>query len=315
MIKISSFYLFSNFLRVTSEFYEDKAIVKMRSLTLERDFEFYYTQVNEISYENQANGRQTMFGFEALGFIGIILIVCFKIIYARPWLILLTQVSYVLAVIIFLTGFIKNRYYYFLDKNSKLLTGIRVTQGNYESIMKVLELVAMKSGNLRETAFDHPFPDSKPSFELIESDIPNYFNKSKTRFYENELIEVGKSIIDESVSYCKYDQLSGQVYRGKQANDSWDSAFWIVLAFTVMISGSYILFNVLPRIAFLSIIAVFVTFLVISFVLRYVKRPIVGLYDKNDRIAYWIWINRSNKEKVEAIIEFVQSKLSLETKN
>src|SRR5437867_1207393 len=110
MITITSFYPFRNLLRITQEFYEDKALVRMRSLTLEREFEFSYAEVNEISYVNQANGSQTMFGFEALAFIGIILIVCSKIIYARPWLILLTQSSYVLAVIIFLTGFIKNRY-------------------------------------------------------------------------------------------------------------------------------------------------------------------------------------------------------------
>ena len=60
MIKISSLYPFSNFLRVTQEFHDDKANVKMKSLTLEREFDFSYGEINEISYENQANGNQTI---------------------------------------------------------------------------------------------------------------------------------------------------------------------------------------------------------------------------------------------------------------
>jgi len=60
---------------------------------------------------------------------------------------------------------------------------------------------------------------------------------------------------------------------------------------------------------------VVVTFLVISFLLGYVKRPIVGFYDKEDRIAYWMWINQSNKEKIEEIIQFIQSRISPKTEN
>ena len=305
MIKISSLYLFSNFLRVTQEFYDDKAKVKMKSLTLEREFDFSYREINEISYENQA-----MFGFGLLAFIGITLIVCSNIIYARPLLILVTRCLYVFSVMLFLIGFIKNRYYYFIDKNKKVLTFIKVTQRNYESIVNALELIGMKSGELRENGFDNPFPVAKPRFELIEYDIPNYFNKSKTRFYEDELIEVNNSIINDSVSYCRYDQLSGKIYRGKEGNSSWGSFFWIILTISIIVSDFYIVFNILPRVVFLPFMAVLTTLLVISLVLRYAKHQIVGFYDKNDRIAYWMWINRSNKEKIDEIIEFIQARIS-----
>jgi len=63
MIKFTSFYLFSNFTRVTQEFYEDKAIVKTQSLTYEREFEFNFKDVGEISDGFFAPPSQNTFSF------------------------------------------------------------------------------------------------------------------------------------------------------------------------------------------------------------------------------------------------------------
>ena len=54
--------------------------------------------------------------------------------------------------------------------------------------------------------------------------------------------------------------------------------------------------------------------LVISLLLLLIKQDIVGLYDKNGRIAYWAYVNKKGKEKFEKIIEFVQSRIPAENK-
>jgi len=49
MIKITSFYPFQNFMRITQDFYEDKAVVEIKSLTLEHEYEFEYKDVFRIA--------------------------------------------------------------------------------------------------------------------------------------------------------------------------------------------------------------------------------------------------------------------------
>ncbi len=310
MIKINSFYPFSNFLRVSAEFHEEKAIIKTKSLTFEREHEFRYDQVTEIAYQSQVQGSQMMFGFVVLAFFGAVFLICSNLIYARPWLLQVIRALYVIFVIVFLTSFIKSRYYYFLGKNKKVLSAIKVTARNYKSIVSVIEWVGEKSQNLKETAFDHPFPDSQPRFELTDHDIPNYFNTCQTRFYEDGFIEFDKNLMGASASSYRYDELSSDIYHGKQASTSWDSLFWLTLAFSAIVLGFDLAFDILSRIAFLSVMGVLMTVMVISFLLKYVKHEIVAVSDKNDHVVYFTWVNRSNKEKVEKIIKFIQSKIS-----
>jgi hypothetical protein len=48
---------------------------------------------------------------------------------------------------------------------------------------------------------------------------------------------------------------------------------------------------------------------VIALVLKFVKHEIIAFRDKNDRVAYFMWVKRSNQEQVEAIAQFIQSKI------
>jgi len=313
MIELKFFYPFSNFLRVTAKFDEEKAVVKTKSLTFEQEFEFRYEQVAEITYQTHVSSSRMSFSFVLLGIFSFIFAVFFNGIYARPWLLQVMRSSYGISAILVLASFIQNRYYYFLDKNKKVLMGMKVTSRNYKSIVDVIELVGMKSGNLRETAFDHPFPDSQPLFELADYDAPNYFHKCQTRFYEEEFIEFDKSMMGTSLSNYGYDQLSSEIYRLKKSSTSWDSLFWAAMVFLIILAGFYRAFD-LPRIVFLSITAILVVILVIALVLKYVKREMIAFYDKHDRIVYFTWVTRANKEKVEKIIEFIQSKISAVTK-
>lgn len=310
MIKLSYFYLFSNFLSIAQEFGEDHARVKMKSLVSEREYEFKYEDIVKISFENHANSRQMSFGFGLLAILMLILAFSPNAIISESLPLMIIRFLFVLSTILFLSGFIKNRYYYLLDANNHVLALIRVTSSNYDLIVKVVELVRTKSGVLKENTFDEPFPSSRPVFELVSYDIPNYLNKSITRFYEDEFIEFNSSIYGENVSNYRYDQLSGNVYRGKQGNDAWDSIFWLVLVISGIIIGSFSAFNIPSRAALLITAAVLAILLVVSFLLRYAKQEILGLYDKGNQIVFWTWINRANREKVESIIKYVQTRIS-----
>ena len=48
MIKTTSFYPFMNFLSITQEFYEEKAVVRIKSIKHEREYEFAYKDIEEI---------------------------------------------------------------------------------------------------------------------------------------------------------------------------------------------------------------------------------------------------------------------------
>jgi hypothetical protein len=45
-----------------------------------------------------------------------------------------------------------------------------------------------------------------------------------------------------------------------------------------------------------------------------IKRENIGLYNKHGRVIYWTPVNRKNKDKIEKIIEFIQSKIPTEEK-
>ena len=81
MIKLTSFYPFENFLRVTQEFYDDKAIVKTKSLRFERGYEFNYKDVGEISDAFLGSNRQSDFSFWLLAYTSFALTVFHKEIY------------------------------------------------------------------------------------------------------------------------------------------------------------------------------------------------------------------------------------------
>lgn len=313
MIKITSFHPFSNFLRRTQEFQENKASVQIKSFTFEREFEFEYKDVAEISCEDSASEDQVNFGFNLL-VIGEAFLVLFYILDIDSVLLQFAQAIYVLAAVLLFTGFIKNRYYYFSDRNEKHITSIKMTRKNRSLIKNAIQLIKSKSESIREFTPEKPFPEIKPIFEIMEYDTPNYFKKSIERLYENELIGYEKNMVSESVYSVKYCLLNREVYRGKRGNNSWDIVVWATLILSSIIVDIYIMSDFFSKTTLFFTLAVLGILLAISFLLQFVKYEVVGLYDKSKDIAYWTWVNNSNREKVEEIIEFIQSKIPAENK-
>jgi hypothetical protein len=312
MIKISSIYPFSKLLRITQEFHEDKVVVKTKSFTFEREFEFEYKDIAEISCEDSASTDQINFGFGllAIGLCSVFFV--HDVLHIDSVIFQITQAVYISAAILLFTGFIKNKYYYFSDKNKKYITVIKMTRKNNDLTRKAIELIKNKSENARELTPDKPFPETKPIFEIVKYDIPNYFNKSIERLYENELIGYKKNMVSESVYSVKFHLLNGKVFRGKRGNDNWDIVVWATLILASIIGVTYTIFDFFPKPIFLITMAVLGILLTISFSLQFVKYEAVGFYDKNENIAYWTWVNNSNREKVEEVIKFIQSKIPVE---
>lgn len=311
MIKLNFFYPFSNLLRATVEFHDETARVKTKSLSHEREFEFHYDQVATIMYQSFISESQLTFSVVVLVIIAFAFALFYPIFYARPLLLQALRVLYLLSTLLVLFSFFQRRSYYFLDKDQQPLLGMKVNARNYAAVMEAVERVAQKAGNARETTFENPFPEAEPLFEITDLDLPNYFTLSRTRFYEEEFIQFSKGLSGMTVEGYRYDQLSSTIDRLKKTSTSWDTllgAIWVIFMF---LAGAYRAFAI-PKTIFFSLAAVLAVLWVISLVLKFVKHEIIAFWDKNDRVVYFMWVTRSNKEKVEAIVQFIRSKIPAE---
>ncbi len=314
MIKLTSFYPFENLLRVTQEFHEDKAIVKMKSLTFERDFEFNYKDVSEISDAFLISSSQNFFSFWLLAGTAFVLSLFCNLIYANLILLRLIHIIYICAALLHVTSFIKSWYVYFTDKNDNLLTRVKQTRHNQDLILKIVEMIKSKSENIQEISSANPFPEAKPSFEHIEYDIPN-IKKTTERFYENEILGFQKNLSGEYVFSIRYSRLNGKIYRGKESNNIWGWVLTLFVLIISIISGFSLGFRVNLGMVYLYIIYILLAILAISFILKFVKREAIGLYDINGNVAHSIWVNQYNREKLEEIIKYAQSKVPTENKD
>jgi hypothetical protein len=307
MIKITSFFPFSNLLRVTQEFYEDKAVVKMKSLTFEREFEFKYSELGEISDAYYISESQNHFGFWLFGFTAFAFSIANNLIQANLILLRTAQTLYICGFLLYATSFIKSWYIIFSGKNDNFLTRIKQTRGNQDLILKVIETIKNKSENIQEYSSTNPFPEEH-KFEHISYDDLNT-KKTIERFYENEIVGFQKYLGGENVYSIKYSLLSGKVYRGKEGSDIWGFVLTAFVFLISIISGLIFGFDVYPSISLIYIIISLIVILLISFILKFIKRETIGLYDMNDNVKYWTWVTKSNKEKLEDIIEYVQSRI------
>jgi len=314
MIKITSFYLFQSLRRVTQEFHEDKAIVKMKSLTFEREFEFEYKDVGEISDAFYANSGQTNFGFWLLFFSAITLTVLRSFIYANLVLLRIEQILYISGLLLYFTSFKRSWQINISDKNDNVLTYMKQTRHNRNLIPQAIELMRTQSPDLQEITSAYPFPDEKFAFEHVEYNFAD-IKKTIDRFYENEIIGFQKGIGGESVYTIKYSQLSGKVYRGKSGNDFSGTILSFFVLLLSIIGGLFFGFDLNFGKEIVYLMYILLALFLLSFLLDLIKREIIGFYSKNGNIAYWTYINRRDKENIEKIIEFVQSKISPETKN
>lgn len=308
IIKITSFYPFRNFLRITQEFYEDKATVKVKSLTFEHEYQFDYKDVAKITDSFSTDSDQRDFGVYLMVFGAFPFVFFYNFVSTHPFLLRIEQVLYVIGLFLFLTSFAKRWHVNILDKNNKYLTYIRENKRNRELMLLVLEAIANKSKGVEEVSTVNPFPDESPIYELVEFNFSK-LTKTTDRYYQDELAGLQESIFQENSYKVKYTDLSKKLYRGKANNDTWNMVLYIAFILLTVIVGLEFNFGIdLGKIGLL--LWGFPTVAgIVLWLFSFIKREIVGMYDKNEDIVYWIYINRKDKAKVEEIIKFVHSKI------
>lgn len=309
MIKLSSFYPFANFLRITQEFYEEKALVKMKSLKFEREFEFEYKDVGEISDAFYADKSLLGFGFWILLLSATSFYVFYGFIHANLILLRIVQTVYLCGLFLFVIGFKRSWLFYISDRNSNTLVTIQQTRRNRDLLPQVLEIIRKASENVQEITTISPFPEENPAFEHSDYNLSG-MTRTIDRFYENKIVGSQKSIYGEIAYNIQYDQLSGRAYHGKSGSGISEVVFGVGVVVLVIIAGLYFGFDVNFWIPVSYLVTPLVALYLLSLPLDLIKREVIGLYDKSGSVAYWTYVNKSNKEKVEKIIKFIQSKIS-----
>ena len=313
MIKLTSLYPFSGFLRVTQEFYDEKFIVKTKSLTFAREEEHTYSNIADIADAYYSSGSQMNFGFWLLVTANIALYFFCKPIYANPALLRITQTLLICGMLLFITSFIKSFYIVLFDKDGNALTSIKLNRRNRDAALQVTEMIMRKSKSTEEISITNPFPETEPVFEHSYYDISK-LEKTTDRFYDDEIIGVEKSPVLERVYRVKYKYLSGKPYKMAIGGNMFGAIITIAAFVFFAIRGLYQGFSFLPRMAFLYTAYMFLILLAISFLAQFIKRGVFGLYGKNEQPHYWAYVNRADKEKIEKIVEFVQSRIPAENK-
>lgn len=317
MIKISSFYPFQNLLRVTHEFYDDKVCVKTKSLNSEQEFDFDYKDVTEISDSFHSNYHQTDFGFWLLLVSAFLIALFCRPIYANPILLLLGQIFYLSGIFLYFAGFKKSWWFYFSDSGSNTISFIKQTSKNRSKISQAIDLIKSKSDAVVEISTVDPFPEDKALFEHKYYHY-SYFLQSTDKFYEDEIIGYQKGFFEESVYRISYSRLTGKIHRAKRRIELWG---W-TLTFATLVSGIIVGFHFAFGIKFgmtfsqnyLYLFYALYGIFLASLPFGLIKREVIGLYDKSGKVAYWTFVSKSEKEKVEKIIEFIRSKVSSEEK-
>jgi hypothetical protein len=313
MIKLTSFYPFAGFLRITQEFYEDKFIVKTKSLMIEHEKEYSYKLIATISDSYRPSGGQEIAGFLLLVGLAYAFRFFCNPIYANPILLGTLRVLFFAGILMFASGFIKRWHVYFLDRDGQVITYINLNHRNKDAVSQVTDMIMSHVDNIDVISAADPFPESKYIHEHV------YFNfsvltKTTDRFYNDRIIGFQKSPFAEYVYTIKYNELNGNEFKGKNSDKVFGPAFSFGTFILAVAVNLYRGFNILPRMFLMNIFYAYIILLAASFIVQFIKRRSFGFYGKDERIRYWAFSNKTEKEKIETIIKFVQSKIPTENK-
>lgn len=315
MIRVNSFIPMSNFTRATYDFLDDKIVIKDKSLFTEYNTETKYEEIKHIQIEIATDLRWIWLGLAVTlipAFLSGFFLVLGLTYQNNPTFPIIAKVIVVFGFILCTPIFQRNRYYVFLDRARKNLMTIKEDINNYEAINQAVDLVRQKSTIISDTNPEKPLPNVSPVFEHIDFDFKDYLNKSVTRFYEDKLIFTKKSLVEEIVREVNYSELSGKFIYYKSGGD-WISIwlnlvlFFGSMAYTLSLFFPQFWCAWLPRQIFLIF---FISSLLISMMFFFKGETLLFL-GPNDNLIYGMRSNSKNRKKLEAIVEYVKSKIIL----
>lgn len=311
MIKITSFYPFAGFKKDTQEFYDDKIVVKIKSLTQEHEREYDYGQVALISDAFYSSGSQQQFAFIILIITSILFVFFYRSLGSISGVPQIIQGCYVLGLLILITGYSKHWHISLCDTDGNVFAIMKLTGQNRELVNEAINLVLTKSEKAQEITSAEPFPKIPANFEHTYYDFSR-LEKTTDKFYADEIIGFQKNYLSERVYRVKYSSLNSKVYTGKIGIKVVEPVLSLTILISSILVGLQIGFKIISGTTFVHIMAPLFALSIITWPLIFVKRNAIGFLGKDAPVGYWAYVNKSDKEKIEKIIEFVQSRISSE---
>jgi hypothetical protein len=223
------------------------------------------------------------------------------------------QILFIAAILVYATGIIKRWHIFLFDKDNNVLAVFKQTHRNHDTVLQVTEMLKRKSEDVREFSAADPFPETRPEFEITYYDFSET-HKTTDRFYQNEVIGFQKSWFTDKVYSVVYGTLSEKIYKGKIGINIWGQLLTSTIFIFSVIIGVNLGFYKLPRTIFLFSTYIVGAAFIIAWLLTFVKRDVIGFYNKNGNVAYYAYVNWADTEKFEKIMEFVQSRIPAENK-
>jgi hypothetical protein len=316
VIKIDSFSPIDNFTRRSWEFYDDRIVVKTKSLTFDYENEVKYEKIKSIQSRSVREFNWIWTSFITVGLVGIADLGLGYFCITSPIIDVVEKVFITFALAMLPLAFLKYEYYSFLDADKNFLATVRAGKKNKPMIFEAIKLIKQKAEITKETYFDTSFSSDHPVFQFSEFDIADFLNKSKVSVYDDKIVDVEKSLAEELTTVVRFDELSGKTKFAKMGNDKWDYV-WSYWLFFVTISGisistffaEWLKGNRLFGNLYFGGLALLIPLIL----MRYIKSEILVFYDKKDNGVFWTRVNKANREKLNQIVEFVKGKVESQT--
>jgi hypothetical protein len=316
MISINSFFPLDNFTRQVYEFFDEKVLIKTKSLTIETEHETKYEKIKVIQRKKYTDLRWFGITFFIITIIGVLHAILNWTCQSNPTIYFIEKLGAVLGLLLCIPVLHKIELCSFLDADRNYLANIRVNNHNRKLLEDAIKLIKQKSEIFSETNLADPLAGTPQIFEITQWDISDFLNKSVARFYEDRLVDSEKSLIEELVTEVKYCELSGKTQSIKVGNVCWSSLgwFWLFLSSTTFFLIDIFSPQQTNGVAFYLFWGGTIPS-ILMFILRYIKRETLLLKNKNNEVVWWARSNLTNRKKLEQIVEFIQNKTASNSEN
>jgi hypothetical protein len=300
-------------LKTTFEFDDNKVKIKGKSLTTETETEIDYDRVACLDFQEIGDATLSSFGFFTIiitTFVFVILSVSHLIDQNDLVVYTLGRIASIVGIASYAWAYKTNLYCLLRNTEDEFLGGIKITPGNQKQVFKALSLITQKIKKIKEISPFKPLPRAKPNYQIMEHNTAKGI-KFTTMFYKDKLIVIRNSLFSKSSYEANYSELNGKMFRIKRLSKDWFEA-----GLTSMTLGSCLMFmayfifllpaNKLILQGCLGLMAILFS----PSLLSLIKEEFVGFYDKQDKLVYAARITSKNRETIEHVIQFVQSRIN-----
>ena len=295
-------------MRVSQEFHEEKVFVKIKSFSFEKEYEFEYKDISEISDGRITNTSQMNASFWALLAETMAIAYFNSYVCNYPLLLQVARIIFILTFILLVTSFKKTLRVYISDMNDNVLSHIDYSTRNRDFIPQIIQMIKNKSPNLIETSIINPFPKNEANFEYVQHDYTQ-FSETTERFYDDRMIGYQKGIYSDFIYQIQYNQIAKKADQIKKTKDVTGDVMWLCGILMISLIGPVYLFDLQFRKQLLYLFFVIAGMVIISVPLSLIKHEIVGLLDNKGKVLYWTYVTRKNKAQIDKIFEFICSKI------